>query len=199
MVTAVWQKIIILCVRWSMSKRWCFPQQRGKRTLFSFYGLVEIPDDGAATLMFCSSFDILSVRIDGWLVFLAFRSVFLPLIYIVVWQKWIAPLENNTVYIISIRKNEWIPVVVTCSVFGWVSEIMIDIEINWAFNPKYFVITVGVILVTAGYFIRNRGLFLRNGGSQIIQNPAYLTLIYHCFLFFFLYQYLNISEMHNEL
>ena len=77
-----------------------------------------------------------------------------------------APLQSNEEYRISVRANGYTPADVTREIPLGATEMAVDIEMNKEFNPIYFVIIVGVILVGAVLYLKRGSVFLKRRGKR---------------------------------
>ncbi|WP_165076556.1 PEGA domain-containing protein [Methanogenium sp. MK-MG] len=76
------------------------------------------------------------------------------------------PLKSNVVYIISIRKEGYAPVDVTREIPLGATAITVDIEMNKDFNPLFFVVIVGIILVVAVIYLKRGNVSLKRRGKR---------------------------------
>jgi hypothetical protein len=76
------------------------------------------------------------------------------------------PLQSNVVYVISVTKDGYTPVEVTREIPLGATEITVDIELNEAFNPVYFYVIIGVILVVAVLYLKRGDVSLKRRGKR---------------------------------
>ncbi len=76
------------------------------------------------------------------------------------------PLQSNVVYLITVQKEGYTSVEVTREIPLGATEITIDIELNKAFNPLFFVVIVAVILVGAVFYLKRGNVSLKRRGKR---------------------------------
>lgn len=76
------------------------------------------------------------------------------------------PLQSNVVYRISLKKDGYVPVETSREIPMGATEITIDMEMNTAFNPLYFVIIIGVILAGAVLYLKQSNISLKKRGKR---------------------------------
>lgn len=77
-----------------------------------------------------------------------------------------APLQSNVVYIISTQKDGYTTVDTTREIPLGAAEITIDIEMDRAFNPLFYVVIVGVIFVVAVLYLKRGNVSLKKRGKR---------------------------------
>lgn len=75
-------------------------------------------------------------------------------------------LRSNVVYSISVAKDGYAPVSVSREIPLGATEIAVDIGIDSAFNPIYFVAIIAVILAGAVLYLKRGSVFLKKRGKR---------------------------------